>query len=82
MDETPKTFFWTKNQNLKPFTTDDKKFHMNKGTRTYKCDNCNKKLANKTNLENSINKEYITCNRCMKILPTININITSHYRSA
>ena len=28
----------------------DKKFHMKKGTKTYKCDNCNEKLDNKTNL--------------------------------
>ena len=29
---------------------------MKKGTETYKCDNCNEKLDNKTNLNNQINK--------------------------
>ena len=29
----------------------DKKFHMKEGTTTYKCDNCNEKLANKIDLE-------------------------------
>ena len=58
----------------------DKKFHMKKGTTTYKCDNCNEKLVNKINLENHISKEHITCNLCMKIFPTItslNIHITA-----
>ena len=58
----------------------DKKFHMKKGTTTYKCDNCDEKIANKTNIENHINREQITCNLCMKILPTItslNIHITA-----
>ena len=49
----------------------DKKFHMKKGTTTYKCDNCNEKLVNKINLENHISKEHITCNLCMKIFPTL-----------
>ena len=53
---------------------------MKKGTKTYKCDSCIEKLANKTNLENYLNKEHKPCNLCMKILPTItslNIHITA-----
>ena len=34
-------------------------------------DNCIEKLANKTNLENHIIKEHLTCTLCMKIFPTI-----------
>ena len=58
----------------------DKKFHMHKGTNLYKCDNCNKKLEDKTKLKYHITKEHIACNICLKIYPTIkslNIHITA-----
>ena len=44
---------------------------MHKGTPLYKCDNCNEKLDNKTKLIYRITKEYIACNICLKIYPTI-----------
>ena len=53
---------------------------MKKGTTPYKCDNCDEIISNKTNLENHIRKEQITCTLCMKIFPTItslNIHITA-----
>ena len=58
----------------------DKKFHMKKGTTTYKCDNCNEKLDDKLKLKYHITKEHIACATCFKIFPTIsslNIHITA-----
>ena len=49
----------------------DKKFHKLKGTNVYKCDNCNKKLEDKSKLKYHITKEHIECNTYLTIFPTI-----------
>ena len=43
------------------------KFHIVKGTKIYKCDNCNEKVDGKMKLIGHISKEHIVCTICMKI---------------
>ena len=49
----------------------DKTCHILKGTNIYKCDNCSEKMENRSLLKQHINKEHITCSRCVKVFPTI-----------
>ena len=58
----------------------DKKFHMQKGTNVYKCENCNEKLEDHNKLKYFITNDHIPCNICLTIFQTIkslNIHITA-----
>ena len=48
----------------------DKRFHLEKGTALYKCDNCNEIFEDKMQLVQHITTYHVLCSICKKVFPT------------
>ena len=56
----------------------DKRFHLEKGTALYKCDNCNERFEDKMQLVQHITTYHVPCSICKKVFPTSS-SLSDHF---